>query len=337
MKKKVAIIFYLMLLSSFNFYADQRSDEKIGESSWRFADFDLSMGKGNGYYEKFFREKSHKYPSMQFPGVDYKYKMSYLEIMDFLRELFNKNNLSVKVKNPRMQIPKTIHQVWLGGPLPERYNMLIKTWIEKHPDWQYRLWTDEDAAEFDMVNREIFENSTNYAEKADIFRYEILYKFGGLYVDIDFECYEPFDIFNENYEFYTGLSPVTHSIYLANGLIGSVPGHPIIEYCVKEMKGHVKRLLQRGRRDNQGGVCDRTGPQYFTKAFFDVLVEHMSTGLYDHTIALPSGYLYPITFRACDKKLKGEKLKQHLKRYPEAIAIHYWHANWWGKKIKGKK
>ena len=35
-------------------------------------------------------------------------------------------------------------------------------------------------------------------EKSDIFRYEILYRFGGVYVDTDFECIKPFECFAQN-------------------------------------------------------------------------------------------------------------------------------------------
>ncbi len=52
---------------------------------------------------------------------------------------------------------------------------------------------------------------TNYEEnlgaKSDLLRYELLYQFGGVYIDIDVVLLQPLDILNHTYEFYTGLMP----------------------------------------------------------------------------------------------------------------------------------
>ena len=42
-----------------------------------------------------------------------------------------------------MTIPKIIHQVWEGRTepsMPARLQILVRTWKEKNPDWEYRLW-----------------------------------------------------------------------------------------------------------------------------------------------------------------------------------------------------
>jgi len=47
-------------------------------------------------------------------------------------ELYNKyviNNVDYQ-EDPR--IPKIIHQIWLGGPLPERCKILQATWLKHH-------------------------------------------------------------------------------------------------------------------------------------------------------------------------------------------------------------
>ena len=84
-------------------------------------------------------------------------------------------------------IPKKIHQVWLGGDLPDKYKRLTESWIKYHPDWEYKLWTDSDAAELELINREAFDSMKNLGMKSDLLRVEILNKFGGLYVDVDFD------------------------------------------------------------------------------------------------------------------------------------------------------
>ena len=55
-------------------------------------------------------------------------------------------------------IPKKIHQVWLGGDLPYKYDRLVKTWLDMNPDWEYKLWTDVDVKDFGLENIEAFNN-----------------------------------------------------------------------------------------------------------------------------------------------------------------------------------
>ena len=70
-------------------------------------------------------------------------------------------------------------------------------------DFTVEIWTDEDAENFPMKNRDIFEKATNLGMKSDIFRYEILYQQGGVYLDTDFFCLQPLDDLNEMYDFYS--------------------------------------------------------------------------------------------------------------------------------------
>ena len=102
------------------------------------------------------------------------------------------------------RIPKIIHQVWLGSPFPEKYSYFQSTWQTFHPDWEYILWTEKEIEEFGLVNQAAYDESTNYGQKSDIARYEILYRMGGLYVDTDFECFKNFDILHHCFDFYTG-------------------------------------------------------------------------------------------------------------------------------------
>jgi hypothetical protein len=65
-------------------------------------------------------------------------------------------------------------------------------------------WSPEQK-KFKMKNKDAFSGATNYGEKSDILRYEILSQFGGIYVDCDFECLKPFDDLL-SCAFFTGLS-----------------------------------------------------------------------------------------------------------------------------------
>lgn len=70
----------------------------------------------------------------------------------------------------------------------------------------------------DFRNCQAYLGAPNYGQKTDILRYELLQKFGGLYVDMDMECIQSLDHLH-NLAFYTGFSN-TGTVELNNGLIG---------------------------------------------------------------------------------------------------------------------
>lgn len=112
-----------------------------------------------------------------------------------VKMLYERNNLGTIQPSPQPKIPKIIHQIWLGSPLPKQYKKYQKSWRHHHPDWEYKLWTDADVEAFQLHNKKLFDEAKNYGEKSDIFRYEILHRYGGVYIDTDIECLKPFDIF----------------------------------------------------------------------------------------------------------------------------------------------
>jgi hypothetical protein len=152
-------------------------------------------------------------------------------------------------------IPKIIHQIWLGSARPSspRYEAWFASWTTYHPSWTVRWWHDADVVALKQSgafrNSRAFAAAENYGEKSDILRYEILLKYGGVYVDTDMECLASFESLhggssggssggsrngNEDgrVSFYTGYSN-TATVELNNGIFGSVPGHPILEKLVQ--------------------------------------------------------------------------------------------------------
>merc|ERR1711860_156218 len=104
-----------------------------------------------------------------------------------------------------------------------------------NPDWQYMLWTDESLKErkfkwFSKVNQSLFAVAANYGEKSDILRLELLYQFGGVYVDMDFECVQSLDLLDcgaKSFDFMTGFSN-TGLLEVNNAMIGCCPKHPVL-------------------------------------------------------------------------------------------------------------
>ncbi|KAG5176950.1 surface protein Sur1, partial [Tribonema minus] len=116
-------------------------------------------------------------------------------------------------------IPHTLHQVWLGGSMPSKFRDLRESWAKLHDGWELRLWGGGDVEDFGLENRAAFDAATNYGEKSDIFRYEILHRHGGIYVDVDFLCLQSLQVMADNLDFFAGLANVG-AVEINNGLIG---------------------------------------------------------------------------------------------------------------------
>lgn len=131
------------------------------------------------------------------------------------------------------KIPKILHQIWIGPDrIPSACQRWMEGWKDLHPNWEYRLWTDEDLPEMSTNSWDVYHKTETYAGKTDILCYEIIKQFGGLYVDVDFECYKPVDDLVKNTSF-LGVWPVKGRI--CNGIFAASPHHPILQKTVKNL------------------------------------------------------------------------------------------------------
>ncbi len=235
----------------------------------------------------------------------------------FLKKLYQDNYLDrLPGKTAQETIPRTIHQIWLGGELPDRFKEYRQSWARLHPAWELRLWGDADVDGLKIRNRTLFDKMPNYGNKSDLLRYEILFQYGGLYVDVDFECLKPFDSLHSGYSFYTGVGYQRHPL-LFNGLIGAAPGHPIIGRCLDSVQCQASAPASQ----NADQIMDTTGPDYFTRCFM-----RAAPGLKgEKIVALPVTYFYP--FPGCRRfERDHEKIRSYIRS--ESYCLHYWACSW---------
>ncbi len=159
---------------------------------------------------------------------------------ELFKQLYLKNNLKKVVPAKDRIIPPIIHQIWLGPKSFEKFERMRQTWLQHHPGWIYKLWIDEDVKKLKLVNQDLFDRSTNYGEKSDILRYELLYLFGGVYVDMDAESIRPLDILNHCYEFYCCMWDLEGNII--NHAIAATQAHPILRETILSIPERVKKV-----------------------------------------------------------------------------------------------
>lgn len=225
-----------------------------------------------------------------------------------LRNMYNLNYIFANKETPK--ISKKIHQIWLGSTIPDKYNEWRESWKRFNPDWEYRLWTDADLKESEVyiTDWKLFNSIQNMGQKSDYLRYHILYQFGGLYIDTDYECLKPFDKLLYA-DFLAGISydprPIVNIAILA-----SVPGHPILRKVLDTM---VVKASDRSKH-----VLNSTGPYFFSRVFFDVVGDYM-----EGVVVLPPQFLYPFPNELGFKNRNG---KDYIKDY--SYAVHYWDVSW---------
>jgi mannosyltransferase OCH1-like enzyme len=194
----------------------------------------------------------------------------------------NSNSNSNSISN----IPKIIHQIWIGTePPPFEW---INSWLEfcKQYNWQHILWDNKRVEEFleTLVNKKEYNSSHSYQQKSDILRYEIMLKYGGFYIDCDMIWLQR-DIelyLNLENEFIGVQEPLSSaygligSPYLANGFFACKPNCDILKQCVDS-------LSSRFTMSQKAWIS--TGPVLFNSC--------INTPIY----IIPSTWVFPVSIK----------------------------------------
>lgn len=99
--------------------------------------------------------------------------------------------------------PKILHRLWIGPlEMPEVYQEYGKRWQELNPDWEIRLWSEQDVEDMGLYNRDVWDfvklngavadtlrnkDAARATQMADVAAYEIVYNYGGVYTNCDME------------------------------------------------------------------------------------------------------------------------------------------------------
>ena len=136
---------------------------------------------------------------------------------------------------PSYKIPKIIHQLWIGDKPPP--STMMKTWKDKHPDFEYILWNEDEFVRRNFVSNcsEQIKLINEINGKADIYRWEILYQYGGIFVDADSICIESLDphIFLTKTGFAAFENEIERGNLIATVGMGFIPQHPLCGDIIK--------------------------------------------------------------------------------------------------------
>lgn len=199
-----------------------------------------------------------------------------------------------------LNIPKKLHLIWIGNA-HKRPAKHIKSWQDNHPDWRFKLWTDRELFETDWINRKhlrTFAEAGHWSAVADLMRYEILYREGGVYADADSLSLRPLDdwlLRSEMFACWENTLAVGRARLVSNAFLGSVPKNPFLRYLIDTIGGR-KRLFSRWSWSRMRFVpmtaWKSVGPYRLTKCIY----EYQGKGYHNITI-LPSHMFCPNHYR----------------------------------------
>jgi mannosyltransferase OCH1-like enzyme len=180
-----------------------------------------------------------------------------------------------------LKIPKMLHFIWLGSPMPEHMERNVTEWQRLNPEWRAYLWTDQNIpvlrhSALYRRAKDLVPPDAVYQFQADIIRLELLYDFGGFYADTDTRPLKPIDSALYGHEVFAAMEDKN---WVGNTVLGSVPGHPIFRDLVAGLASNVRQL--RGKRPNH-----LSGPRYLTPIW-------KTHGGY----TAPSHLFYPYSYR----------------------------------------
>ena len=141
-----------------------------------------------------------------------------------------------------MSIPRIIHQTWKSVEVPARFQAAAQSWRDRHPGWEYVLWTDADIDRFVRDHFPqivpLFRRYPDQIQRVDAFRYLLLQRVGGVYADLDIECLRSFDALRAH----PVVLPRTAPVGLSNDLMLAEPGHPLFQALIDGLPRRVSRL-----------------------------------------------------------------------------------------------
>jgi hypothetical protein len=192
-------------------------------------------------------------------------------------------------------IPKELHFIWWKtGDNPHFAN--IQKWSDLHPDWNVYVWDELEFKKHNWVLGPLISRCMNDAHRSMLWRWEIINRFGGVYVDCDVEPVKNIEPLLGGVSGFVGAEDANN---FCQAIFGAVAGEPFLQ--------HVLDGLQEKFSDTDKDLPQTCGSHFLTPLVLDKGVHFRTFG--------PEVF-YPLHW---DGKLTMT---------PAAYAIHRWAGSW---------
>ena len=196
-------------------------------------------------------------------------------------------------------IPRIIHQTFHSKDLPALLDNNVRKMRAMNPGWEYRFYDDSDIVEF--ISSNYGPRITNYyrrinprygAARADFFRYLLMYKCGGVYLDVKSYTESPLDDAltaddsfllsqwkNNQGEPFQGwglhadLAAIDRGEFQQWHIIAT-PGHPFLKAAIENVLGNIDSYNPDRHGVGRQSALTVTGPIAYTLAIAPLLHVH---------------------------------------------------------------
>jgi len=185
-----------------------------------------------------------------------------------------------------MAIPKIIHQTFVRkNDLPSQISDVLAMFKQHNPDWEHRLYDDQDMLDFieDNYDSNVLRvynkiNPLYGAARADLFRYLLIYKVGGAYFDIKSFADRSLDDIINGHDYvlaHWAVPPVgkwgMDFVQHPNGEyqqwhVIAAPEHPFLKAVVDLVLSNIEGYSIEKYGVAKLGVLELTGPRAYTRA-----------------------------------------------------------------------
>lgn len=233
-------------------------------------------------------------PSLLASHVKFEFhrEVSNIPAMEIIVDRFKKLGYSSKmlesdVLMTRRKIPTIIHQTFYTKDLPDILRENVERIKSINPDFEYRIYDDEDCIRFirenydqEMMDIYLSINPEYGQARADLFRYLLMYKEGGVYLDIKSGTDRPLnEIILPTDEYilthWEGTDWVEEIGYylgeFQNWHIICVPGHPFLKKTIERVR---QNIIDCKPVSGKNAVLRVTGPIAYSQSIVEIIDEH---------------------------------------------------------------
>ncbi len=210
-------------------------------------------------------------------------------------------------------IPHIIHYFWLGGlPKPESVEKCIASWRKYCPDFEIREWNESN---YDVNKHPYMESA--YKEKRwafvpDYGRLDVMYQYGGIYLDTDVEVLKDLSPLCE----YKAFKGFENSKFVNDGQgFGCEPGMPIFKEMMACYDGEEPYEMIDGKKSYI------ESPRLCTKVLLRYgLIQNGARQVVEDIQIFPREYFCPLDFDTGRMNITGN-----------TYSVHHFTASWHGK------